>query len=200
MVEILNCRSRWYSAHRQNVGEWLREFPWQLFVTLTFRITVGRECARKTYHDWIVANERLHRGPIGWIRGEEYRWSGCGMPAVPRHFHALLCSDRHLNAQCLRDQWAVLGHFGRNIDVRAYEPDNWAAHYCVKYIGEPGGDWDLSENLDLFKPEAPGNGNHRVRRRWARHQQRFAETNSQSSEAALCFATACGSRRRSLLG
>jgi hypothetical protein len=163
-----------YKAFRKALGSWLTLFSWQVFVTLTFAYRVSEGQADREFRTLIDRLERYHRAPIGWIRGDEYRWSGCGMPAIARHYHALLCSDVRLNPLKVGSEWRDLGHFGRNVDVRKYDPGRWATEYCVKFVGEPGGDWKLSNNLGLFAPTANGEGNHRMRRRWLRHQQRVA--------------------------
>jgi hypothetical protein len=160
--------------NRRALGVWLTGFPWQLFITLTFAKQVGELRADQTFHTFIDRLERCHRAPIGWIRGDEHRWSGCGMPAIRRHYHSLLCSDVPLDPRTVLNAWHDLGNFGRNADIRKYDPTGWATEYCVKFVGQPGGDWDLSHNLGLFTRTASTGGNHRMRRRWLRHQLRLA--------------------------
>src|SRR5712671_4141245 len=69
---------------------WLQPVPWQLFATFTFAWQVSDPQALKVFREFINRLERSARGPVVFVRGDEKRYSGCGMPGSPRHFHALL--------------------------------------------------------------------------------------------------------------
>ena len=42
------------------------------------------------WEDFIDTIGRLTHGRVGWVRADEQRWSGCGAPEIPLHFHSLL--------------------------------------------------------------------------------------------------------------
>ena len=156
---------------------WFGAVPWQLFCTFTFAWPVSDSQAVKVYKEFVNRLERSVRGPIVFVRGDEKRYSGCGMPGAPRHFHALLAAHRKLDRRWVADLWMSMAgrrENGAGADVRIYDSNLNALAYVLKFINQPLGDWDL-RNLDLFlKPIDPPRMNSRKRRRLARHAQRVS--------------------------
>ena len=164
---------------------WLREVPWQLFCTLTFAWPVSDPQAVKVFREFVNRLERFVRGPIVFVRGDEKRYSGCGMPGAPRHFHALLTAHCKLDRHLVADLWMSMAgrrENGAGADVRIYDPTLAGLAYTLKFINQPLGDWDL-QNLDLFLgPVDQQHMNSRQRRRLARHAQRV----SSGAQAGAC--------------
>ena len=52
--------------------------------------------------------EKYIRGPVVYVRGDEKRFSGCGMPGAPRHFHVLLAAHQALDLEFVRELWMSL--------------------------------------------------------------------------------------------
>jgi hypothetical protein len=154
---------------------WLRKVPWQLFCTFTFAWRVSDAQAVRVFKEFVNRLERSVRGPIGFVRGDEKRFSGCGMPGAPRHFHALLAAHRGLKQQVVADLWMSMAgrrENGAGANVRIYDANLGGLAYVLKFINEPDGDWEL-RNIDLFLPPPDLVGmNHRQRRRLARHANR----------------------------
>jgi hypothetical protein len=155
---------------------WLRPVPWQLFATLTFAWPVSDPQAVKVFGEFVNRLERSLRGPIALVRGDEKRFSGCGMPGAPRHFHAVLTAHRKLDRHFVAALWMNMAgrrENGAGADVRVYDPNLEGLAYVLKFVNEPLGDWDL-RNLDLFlPPSCPEEMNHRQRRRHSRHEKRI---------------------------
>jgi len=63
-------------------------------ITAQRRPPLGRRLpqARRVRHwnQFIDSVEHLTHGPLGRVRADEDRWSGCGNPEIPLHFDALL--------------------------------------------------------------------------------------------------------------
>src|SRR5581483_9712002 len=78
-------------------GEFLKEFRWQLFCTFTFAWPVSDVQADRVFKAFIDRLEAKTGGCLGYVRGDEKRFSGCGMPASPRHFHVLMTSETYLD-------------------------------------------------------------------------------------------------------
>jgi hypothetical protein len=154
---------------------WLRHVPWQLFCTFTFAWQVSDPQALKVFGEFVNRLERFVRGPIVLVRGDEKRYSGCGMPGAPRHFHALMAAHRRLDRSWVADHWMSLAgrrKSGAGADVRIYDPNLDGVAYVLKFINEPFGDWDL-RNVDLFlSPLDHQPLSSRQRRRRARHEKR----------------------------
>src|ERR1035438_1590697 len=87
-------REHWaYEADRTTTEEyarWLKQVDWQLFCTFTFAWRVSDQQANQTYGEFINRLEQHLKCDVGYVRGDEKRFSGCGKPACARHFHVLL--------------------------------------------------------------------------------------------------------------
>jgi hypothetical protein len=165
---------------------WLERIPWQIFCTFTFAWQVSDPQAVKVFGEFVARMERFLCGPMVILRGDEKRFSGCGMPGAPRHFHALMAAHRRLDPRSVADQWMCVAGRRKNgagADVRAYEPSLGGLAYVLKFINQPMGDWDL-RNIDLFllRPSDQCHLNARQRRRLDRHIKRLLETNVQAAE------------------
>jgi len=154
---------------------WLRDVPWQLFCTFTFAWQVSDPQALKVFGEFVNRLDQFVRGPIVFVRGDEKRYSGCGMPGAPRHFHVLLTAHRKLDRHFVADLWMSMAgrrESGAGANVRIYDQNLDGLGYVLKFINEPLGDWDL-RNLDLFlRPLNQQHTNSRQRRRRARHAKR----------------------------
>jgi hypothetical protein len=157
---------------------WLRNVPWKLFCTFTFSRQVSDPQAVRIFRDFVDRLEKSLAGPVGLIRGDEKRYSGCGMPGAPRHFHALLTAHRQIDRHLVADLWMSMAgrrENGAGADVRIYDPSLGGLAYTLKFIHQPLGDWDL-RNLDLFlSPRDPQRMDARQRRRLARHAKRLQQ-------------------------
>jgi hypothetical protein len=155
---------------------WLQPVPWQLFGTFTFAWQVSDQQAVRTFGEFVNRMEKTLRGPITILRGDEKRFSGCGMPGAPRHFHALMATNRRLDRHFVADLWMSMAgrrENGAGADVRIYDPSLGGLAYTLKFIDQPLGDWDF-RNLDLFlRPIGREYMNSRQRRRGARHAKRI---------------------------
>ncbi len=154
---------------------WLAPIPWQIFGTLTFAWQVSDAQALKVFHEFVDRLERFLQGPVAYVRSDEKRFSGCGMPAAPRHYHVVLTAHRRIDPQFVRNLWMSLaGHRenGAGADARIYDPSLPGLAYLLKFINEPDGEWDF-RNLDLFLPAKELSSlRSRQRRRLVRHQRR----------------------------
>jgi hypothetical protein len=122
--------------------------------------------------------EKSLRCPIAYLRGDEKRFSGCGKPAAPRHFHAVLAAAFPLDPVYIANTWMQMAGFranGAGADVRPYDPSGNAISYVLKFIFQPGGDWDFG-NLDLYLWSPASEMNRRQRRRLRRQAQRMLVT------------------------
>ncbi len=202
-------RDRWtYLSDRQTAdayAKWLGTIPWKLFCTLTFVWRVSDQQAIDVFSRFINLLERQYKSDVGYIRGDEKRFSGCGKPACGRHFHALLASAAPIAPEMVESVWTTLaGHRndGSAALVLPYDPNQNGASYVLKFINQPEGDW-AHHKLHLFHPEARGlqNMNRRTRRLLKRHsarEQYFANVESPSGLPSGRFiATAAQPKQRS---
>jgi hypothetical protein len=177
-------RTNWsYTADRkiaEAYATWLKQIDWQLFCTFTFAWPVSDPQANEVFSGAIHKIEEHYRSDVGYVRGDEKRFSGCGKPACPRHYHALLTCAAPLSPTYVADLWmSIAGHRsdGAGAEVDVYDADKNGASYVLKLINQPGGDW-TPRKLELFLPAATIEvAGKRMRRHLRRHharEQQFA--------------------------
>jgi len=155
-------------------ASWLAVIPWQLLATLTFAWRVGDVQAIQVFRGFVDRAERHYRCPLVYVRGDERRFSGCGMPLIRRHFHVLFAAAVSLDPTFVRDIWIQMAGSRKNdagADVRIYDSDRGGLAYSLKNIFEQDGDWSFA-NLDLCLPISQAYANARARRRQVRHANR----------------------------
>jgi hypothetical protein len=173
-------RTIWpYRADRitaENYATFFRQIHWQLFGTFTFAWEVSDAQANGAFSGLISAIQKYCRSDVGYVRGDEKRFSGCGKPACPRHYHALLACGAPVSPRYVAALWmSMAGHRsdGAGAEVELYDPSQNGVSYALKLINQPSGDWTLSRNLYLFLPpsniEVVGK---RMRRHLRRHSVR----------------------------
>jgi hypothetical protein len=130
----------------------LERWPWDWFVTATFRGAPHPERADKSWRLWCSRINRALYGPrwakkrlgIGWCRATELQRRG----AI--HFHALVAftESPRLRRLTWMDEWHALAGF-----ARIEPPDRSAAvaAYCAKYVTKDG-EITLGGNLGGLEP------------------------------------------------
>jgi hypothetical protein len=154
---------------------WLRTIPWKLYGTFTFAWPVSDAQADKVFHAFINRMERHIGSDIAWVRGDEKRWSGCGMPSIPRHYHAVFWSAAPLSGWLFESEWMSMAGErgdGQGAKVDPYDPNRNAVSYVLKKINSLEGDWHFGR-LDLALPASTHEPlTSRQRRRLRRHNDR----------------------------
>ncbi len=135
-------------------GNWISQWTWSHFGTFTFgRISSASNCE----HHWnafVNSLERYTRGRIGWVRATEGRWSGCGKPHIPLHYHALLV---YKNVPPTGVAQAIWHSKSGDSKVEIFDPTLGAAWYISKMF--PFSDFDyevggLEYFLDSLTPDS----------------------------------------------
>ena len=105
-------------------GEWLRRFPWQWFLTLTFRRpSVSTTAAERHFKTYMADSQQ---DPIYFFVIEKH-----SIHASP-HLHSLVG-----RVDALAD-W----HHGIS-EILPYDPTLGAAFYCMKFLTAPSVWWDI---------------------------------------------------------
>lgn len=147
------------NAVQQAYGDWLAQFRWQWFCTLTFRDPPHPETAEKRFGYWVHRlNQTLygrrykrHHQGIYWVLALEYHKSGV------IHFHALLGDQEDLNVRLLRIDaaalWVELAGFAKidPIDEKLVAVTRYVSKYVTK-----GGDLTLSDTLSSYAEQDTG--------------------------------------------
>ena len=140
---------RQIKAARKGWGEFLVQFSWNWFGTITFRNRVSREKAWQTCHSFLRGIQNTSNTPVGWFAVE-----GRGSLNGRLHFHILLAGIPSLETRECERVWFRLA--GTAVIVE-YENRLGAAHYCAGHIDEPGLEYYFSDNLSVFRPRANTN-------------------------------------------
>lgn len=173
-------RENWpYVADRaitEDYAEWLNEVDWKLFCTFTFAGRVSDPYAIKTFEKFINRLEFSLKCDVGYARGDEKRFSGCGKPASPRHFHALLTCTAEASSKFVEDLWTSMA--GNRVDgagalVKPYDASLDGASYAMKRINQSEGGWDFGK-LHLFHPSVR---EQKITKRMRRHLRRHPALN-----------------------
>jgi len=140
-------------------AEFLMQWHWDWFVTLTFRKEPHPEHAVKAFNHWInqlnrllYSRSQLRKGAtIRWCRAIEYHKSGI------IHFHALLGDSPSLNHTLSRiasaQLWLQLEGFSWVVPIDSQV--NAVCGYVSKYVAK-GGQIDLSPDLIRRLPQKVG--------------------------------------------
>jgi hypothetical protein len=135
------------SELRDAMAGFLARFPWDWFLTLTFRDPVPSFTAHRRFSRFARDIEKAANLPVAWFRADEYGPAGGRL-----HLHALMINTAALSRLHWMDQWNHRNGYAR---ILAFDPALGAAHYCAKYLTKNFGDWDLSDNLDGFHSQQP---------------------------------------------
>jgi hypothetical protein len=178
----MHVKERWYEREhwpymvdRERVeayAHWLKQVRWRLFGTFTFAWRVSDQQADKTFAEFINRLERHLKCDIGYVRGDEKRFSGCGKPACARHYHVLLATAAQVSPGLVEAIWmSMAGNRSDNAGavVKPYNPKLNGVSYVLKLITQPEGNWE-SRKLHLFHPSVSvGSVTSRMRRHLRRH-------------------------------
>jgi len=128
-------------------GQFLSQFSWDWFLTLTFRDWVVSFRAHRLFGYFVRDLERAARIPIFWFRADEI-----GPHGGRFHIHALIGNVAHMRRMKWVDRWDRLAGHAR---ILPFTSKRGAAYYCAKYVTKKSGDWELSENLQAFTEHQP---------------------------------------------
>ena len=109
---------------RRAWGAHLKGFPWDHFVTLTFRFPVSVDgAAREFLHGWVRRVARSAQRAIPCFYGVELGAGGY------HHVHALTACTVSLTCECLRKAWKA----GQS-KIEQYDANLGAAWYVTKGV------------------------------------------------------------------
>ena len=128
-------------------GQFLSQFLWDWFLTLTFRDGVKSFRAHKLFASFIRELEQAAGVPIFWFRADEI-----GPRGGRFHIHALVGNVAHLRRLTWMHRWSDLAGYARILN---FDKRKGAAYYCAKYATKQFGDWELSDNLRAFREYQP---------------------------------------------
>ena len=128
-------------------GDFLSQFSWDWFVTLTFRDEVQSFRAHRLFGYLMRDLEAAAGIPIFWFRVDEIGEHGGRF-----HMHALIGNVAHLRRLDWMDIWERRAGYAR---ILPFDNLRGAAYYVAKYITKQLADWDLSENIQAFQLYQP---------------------------------------------
>lgn len=134
------------TAHGQRIkqawGQHLGRYPWDHFLTLTFRRESVADFARRSWLSYVRRLELAAGMPLVWFYGTEYGSLG------RLHIHALTLNTGSLPIRILHREWWQDPPLPRGLTkIAVYSPLLGAAHYVSKYVTKDLADYDVSDRL-----------------------------------------------------
>lgn len=111
-------------------GDWLGQWNWTHFATLTFRYPASEASGRAQFLRWIRRLQQRSGGPVGWFYAFERGLGGS------LHLHALV--EAHLPPKAVQATWS-----GGRAEVVPYDRDRGARYYIAKDIWASGLEYDF---------------------------------------------------------
>ena len=141
------------SKLRHAWGEFVSQWEWEWFVTLTFSEWVREEKARKLFRIWMsklnrsLLGPRWHKRPLAqakFIMAIEPHQNG------NLHMHALVSEVRDLRRLTWMDNWEKLDRKTGFARITAVKNNGGVSNYVSKYVVK-GGDLFFSKNLGTVR-------------------------------------------------
>lgn len=128
------------NAVKRAWGEHLGGYPWDHFLTLTFRRESVPDFARRAWLSYVRRVEHLADMPLTWFYGTEYGTLG------RLHLHALTLNTGQLSIAQLHREWFQPPPQSRGLTkIAVYSPLLGASHYVAKYVTKDLADYDVSD-------------------------------------------------------
>jgi hypothetical protein len=124
-------------------GQFLSEFDWDWFVTLTFRDEIKSFSAHRYFERFARDIEKQAAQPIFWFRADEE-----GSRLGRFHIHALFGNVAHLRRLYWMDVWSERAGYARILE---FQKMKGGAYYCAKYVTKELSDWEMSSNITAFR-------------------------------------------------
>ena len=114
---------------RDAFGDWLSQYKWNSFATLTFKRTQSLDTAKKSFRNFI---ERIKKGASYFVVLEE---AGNNL-----HLHALLGNMDDVKEDRVKEEWKSRHGIAQ---VNKYDAKLGARYYITKSINSDRIDWDF---------------------------------------------------------
>jgi hypothetical protein len=107
---------------KQSYGEFLSQFPWDWYGTLTFRDKVSSHMAFKRFNKWKVRLKKAAKHRIDYVLVIEGTCSRDGVP----HLHFLIVGAKNEKPYTWEQRWYVIGGLAK---IERYHPRQGASYY-----------------------------------------------------------------------
>lgn len=124
-------------AHADHWGDFLMQYQWTLFATLTTRFPMTEARLIDAYDTWIRRLARVAQGPPAWLRAIEHH--ACGNHL---HIHSLIWVPPCVIPSTAEELWTL----GR-ADVERFDPAKGAAYYVGKTFHSAPDSYNISRRL-----------------------------------------------------
>lgn len=140
MTEMIDRRQL-----QDTFGNWLSQYPWNFWATLTFRFKVEKTLnAKRYFHRWLSQVSKKYGVRPSYFFAVEFFASG-----ESNHIHSLLYlphNDLFHKNPYIEPAWRMwFERYGR-ARIEVYDPGKGARYYLAKYITKDIHDWDFEFN------------------------------------------------------
>jgi hypothetical protein len=124
----------------QAYGEFLSQFPWEWYCTLTFRSEISYRMAFKHFNEWKIQLKKASGQYIGYVLFIEPTRGRHNTP----HIHSLLYGVAQEKPYIWQKRWFIGGGQAK---IKPYNPQLGAVYYLGKKMERDGVDVLFSKNL-----------------------------------------------------
>lgn len=138
-VFSINSERKTFVNLRDIWADFLQQFSWNWFITLTFRNKVSKQTANRKWNTWLTEIEKEIDAIPGYFRVSEMQARGV------LHFHSLMLDVKTLKRLTWMDEWSKIAGYAR---IFKYEPSRGARFYlCNRYIVKELSDWKIGGSI-----------------------------------------------------
>lgn len=128
--------------------DWLKEVPFQCFVTIRPINPTSIDTLKKIIHDFQRATEMTFRSPLSYVISYEIK------PCL--NVHLLIAASRKLDLDWMQS-YLKFKATTMDCQVLPYEPWKDGISYVLKCSDrDDGSTWEMSDHMYLFLPCQPG--------------------------------------------
>jgi len=149
-----NDATRWsrrlqsYNQTVQDYGTFFAGFAWQIYGCGTYRTAQSGDSAVGIFHAFHRRLRSSINSRIAMIAVPEKRYSGCGAPAIPLHWHFFMSGPQHLSHTLLKNAQTIWTAKYGDAKIEPYDATMSGAYYLAKGARENDFDYLL---LDLCR-------------------------------------------------
>lgn len=135
-----------FDARAFQYGTYFAGFRWDLYGCLTHSRPMGARAAEPVLQRYFERLGKSIRSQVAYVAVPERRTSGCGMPAIPLHWHFLAAGPERHRSQLLKNARVLAWKLGQS-KIDLYDPALHGAPYIAKLASQQNFDW-VMKNLD----------------------------------------------------
>jgi hypothetical protein len=134
-------------------GEFFSGYDWDIYGCLTHSKRIASSESERAVERFFYTLGKSIRSQVAYIAVPERRTSGCGLPAIPLHWHFVAAAPAHRRAALLYNAREITRRLG-NSKIDYYHSEEPGAFYMAKLAPHQNFDY-ICHNLDHMSYHGP---------------------------------------------